>query len=79
MVSKLEISVKRKYLRWIFRNIKLYKLGAIEFEKFYIFANKKSQACPKTLIPLLNSIYFLLLNLYLQGEYMLKQSGQNLV
>ena len=40
MVAKLEISVERKYLRGIFRNIDLDKSGAIEFNEFYAFATK---------------------------------------
>ena len=40
MVAKLEISVERKYLRGIFRNIDLDKSGAIEFSEFYDFVTK---------------------------------------
>ena len=40
MVAKLEISVERKYLRGIFREIDLDKSGAIEFNEFYAFATK---------------------------------------
>ena len=40
MIAKLEFSVKRKYLRGIFRNIDLDKSGAIELSKYYIFATK---------------------------------------
>lgn len=40
MVAKLEISVERKYLRGIFREIDQDKSGAIEFEEFYNFATK---------------------------------------
>jgi Ca2+-binding EF-hand superfamily protein len=40
MVAKLEISVERKYLRGIFRNIDLDKSGAVEFGEFYDFATK---------------------------------------
>ena len=40
MVAKLEISVERKYLRGIFREIDTNKSGAIEFEEFYAFATK---------------------------------------
>ena len=40
MVIKFEISVKRKYLRGIFRDIDFNKSGAIEFEEFYTFVTK---------------------------------------
>ena len=40
MIAKLEISVERKYLRGIFRNIDLDKSGAVEFDEFYTFATK---------------------------------------
>ena len=40
MIAKLEISVERKYLREIFRNIDLDKSGAVEFDEFYTFATK---------------------------------------
>ena len=40
MVAKLEISVERKYLRGIFREIDTNKSGAIEFEEFHAFASK---------------------------------------
>ena len=40
MVAKLEISVERKYLEGIFRNIDFDKTGAIEFDEFYAFATK---------------------------------------
>lgn len=40
MVAKLEISVERKYLRGIFREIDADKSGAIEFQEFYAFATK---------------------------------------
>ena len=40
MIAKLEISVERKYLREIFRNIDLDKSGAVEFDEFYAFTTK---------------------------------------
>lgn len=40
MVAKLEISVERKYLRGIFRNIDINNSGAIEADEFYMFAIK---------------------------------------
>ena len=40
MIAKLEISVERKYLRGILREIDLDKSGAIEFEEFYTFVTQ---------------------------------------
>ena len=41
MVAKLEISVERKYLRGILREIDSNKSGAIEFDEFFNFASRQ--------------------------------------